>query len=94
MDSETMAYYTINLNSFSDAPSLQIILEQPLEKKSGGCTGVYVHMCVPTRMGPFTRVATVGCVLCLRTRWHTRAHPQACATARPAAAASSTSSTT
>lgn len=35
MDSETMSYYTINMNSFSDAPSLQIILEQPLEKKSG-----------------------------------------------------------
>jgi dynein heavy chain, axonemal len=35
MDSETMAYYTINMNSFSDAPSLQLIMEQPLEKKSG-----------------------------------------------------------
>eukprot|EP00201_Polytomella_parva_P017476 CAMPEP_0175071536 /NCGR_PEP_ID=MMETSP0052_2-20121109/19298_1 /TAXON_ID=51329 ORGANISM="Polytomella parva, Strain SAG 63-3" /NCGR_SAMPLE_ID=MMETSP0052_2 /ASSEMBLY_ACC=CAM_ASM_000194 /LENGTH=4543 /DNA_ID=CAMNT_0016338719 /DNA_START=12 /DNA_END=13643 /DNA_ORIENTATION=- len=35
MDSETMAFYTINMNSFSDAPSLQSILEQPLEKKSG-----------------------------------------------------------
>jgi len=36
MDAETMASYTINMNSFSDAPSLQVILEQPLEKKSGG----------------------------------------------------------
>jgi dynein heavy chain len=36
MDPEHMAYYTINMNSFSDAPSLQVILEQPLEKKSGG----------------------------------------------------------
>ena len=35
MDSEVMSFYTINLNSFSDAPALQIILEQPLEKKSG-----------------------------------------------------------
>lgn len=35
MDPETMTFYTINMNSFSDAPSLQIILEQPLEKKSG-----------------------------------------------------------
>jgi dynein heavy chain, axonemal len=35
MDSETHGYYTINMNSFSDAPSLQIVLEQPLEKKSG-----------------------------------------------------------
>lgn len=36
MDAELMTYYTISMNSFSDAPSLQIILEQPLEKKSGG----------------------------------------------------------
>ncbi|KAF5834390.1 hypothetical protein DUNSADRAFT_8976 [Dunaliella salina] len=35
MDAESHAYYTINMNSFSDAPSLQVILEQPLEKKSG-----------------------------------------------------------
>lgn len=35
MDSETMGFYTISMNSFSDAPSLQVILEQPLEKKSG-----------------------------------------------------------
>ncbi|KAA6419077.1 MAG: flagellar outer dynein arm heavy chain beta [Trebouxia sp. A1-2] len=35
MDSETMAFSTINMNSFSDAPSLQGTLEQPLEKKSG-----------------------------------------------------------
>jgi len=30
-----MTYTTVNLNSFTDAPSLQPILEQPLEKKSG-----------------------------------------------------------
>lgn len=35
MDTETMCFNTINLNSFSDAPSVQTILEQPLEKKSG-----------------------------------------------------------
>ena len=35
MDAETMAFSTINMNSFSDAPSLQGTLEQPLEKKSG-----------------------------------------------------------
>ena len=35
MDAETMSFYTINMNSFSDAPALQVILEQPLEKKSG-----------------------------------------------------------
>ena len=35
MDSEAVIYTTVNLNSFTDAPSLQPILEQPLEKKSG-----------------------------------------------------------
>ncbi len=35
MDPEAMMYTTINMNSFSDAPSLQIMMEQPLEKKSG-----------------------------------------------------------
>lgn len=35
MDGETMAMYTINMNSLSEAPALQSILEQPLEKKSG-----------------------------------------------------------
>lgn len=35
MDADAMSHVTINLNSFSDAPSLQPILEQPLEKKSG-----------------------------------------------------------
>eukprot|EP00891_Asterochloris_glomerata_P002883 jgi/Astpho2/2883/Aster-01037 len=35
MDPETMCFSTINMNSFSDAPSLQGTLEQPLEKKSG-----------------------------------------------------------
>ena len=35
MDTDAMSYTTINLNSFTDAPSLQPILEQPLEKKSG-----------------------------------------------------------
>jgi dynein heavy chain len=35
MNADTMSFYTINMNSFSDAPSLQVILEQPLEKKSG-----------------------------------------------------------
>ena len=35
MDTDAMSYTTVNLNSFTDAPSLQPILEQPLEKKSG-----------------------------------------------------------
>jgi dynein heavy chain len=35
MDPEAMAYTAINMNSFSDAPSLQVMMEQPLEKKSG-----------------------------------------------------------
>ncbi|PNW78281.1 hypothetical protein CHLRE_09g403800v5 [Chlamydomonas reinhardtii] len=35
MDTETMSFYTINMNSLSEAPALQVILEQPLEKKSG-----------------------------------------------------------
>lgn len=35
MDPESMTYTTINMNSFSDAPSLQVMLEQSLEKKSG-----------------------------------------------------------
>ncbi|KAK9808985.1 hypothetical protein WJX72_007373 [[Myrmecia] bisecta] len=35
MDAENMCFSTINMNSFSDAPSLQTVLEQPLEKKSG-----------------------------------------------------------
>jgi dynein heavy chain len=35
MDPETTMYSTINMNSFSDAPSLQVMMEQPLEKKSG-----------------------------------------------------------
>ena len=35
MDQETMQHTTISLNSFTDAPFLQTILEQPLEKNSG-----------------------------------------------------------
>lgn len=35
MDPEVTMYTTINMNSFSDAPSLQVLMEQPLEKKSG-----------------------------------------------------------
>jgi dynein heavy chain len=35
MDGESWAYETVSMNSFSDAPSLQLILEGPLEKKSG-----------------------------------------------------------
>lgn len=35
MDPEATMYTTINMNSFSDAPSLQLMMEQPLEKKSG-----------------------------------------------------------
>lgn len=35
MDPETTMCTTINMNNFSDAPSLQVMMEQPLEKKSG-----------------------------------------------------------
>lgn len=35
MDSEAIIHTTINLNSFTDAASLQPVLEQPLEKKIG-----------------------------------------------------------
>ncbi len=35
LDPEATAACIINLNSFSDAPSLQLQMEQPLEKKSG-----------------------------------------------------------
>ena len=43
MDSEVVATATINLNSYSDAPALQPILEQPLEKKSGSCLSRGFH---------------------------------------------------
>jgi dynein heavy chain, axonemal len=48
MDAETMSSYVINMNSFSDAPSLQPTLEAPLEKKSGvryGLPCTRLHMC-------------------------------------------------
>ena len=35
MDPETNMFSTLNFNNFMDASSLQVILEQPLEKKSG-----------------------------------------------------------
>ena len=35
IDADTMATANINMNSLSDAPSVQLILEQHLEKKSG-----------------------------------------------------------
>lgn len=44
MDTEAMAFSTINLNSFSDAPSVQTILEQPLERKSGARTAASSHL--------------------------------------------------
>ena len=36
LDADAMATANINMNSLSDAPSVQLILEQHLEKKSGG----------------------------------------------------------
>lgn len=51
LDGETYVSASINLNSFSDAPSLQPILEGPLEKKSGEldsgslCFHQPVHVC-------------------------------------------------
>ena len=35
LDPEAWSSFTINMHSFLDAPALQIIIEQPLEKKSG-----------------------------------------------------------
>ena len=35
LDADAMATAHINMNSLSDAPSVQLILEQHLEKKSG-----------------------------------------------------------
>ena len=35
LDAESFTFSTINCNSFLDASALQVILEQPLEKKSG-----------------------------------------------------------
>ena len=35
MDPETTAFATLNFNNFMDASALQVILEQPLEKRSG-----------------------------------------------------------
>ena len=35
LDPEAVIASVINMNSFSDAPSLQVQMEQPLEKKSG-----------------------------------------------------------
>ena len=35
LDADAMATANINMNSLSDAPSVQLILEQHLEKKSG-----------------------------------------------------------
>ena len=35
MDPEVCSSFVINMNSFSDAPSLQPVIEAPLEKKSG-----------------------------------------------------------
>ncbi len=60
MDAESHAFYTINMNSFSDAPSLQIILEQPLEKKSGARARPHacVHMSV---QHPASPGRTEGC---------------------------------
>ena len=35
LDGEHWAFSTVNMNNFMDAPALQVIIEQPLEKKSG-----------------------------------------------------------
>ena len=35
MDPETTSFTTLNFNNFMDASALQVILEQPLEKRSG-----------------------------------------------------------
>lgn len=50
MDGESVTSTTINLNSYSDAPSTQPILENPLEKKSGDCRVLLpiAHEAMPT----------------------------------------------
>ena len=35
LDGEAWTFSTVNMNNFMDAPALQVIIEQPLEKKSG-----------------------------------------------------------
>ena len=44
MEGDNIISTTINLNSFSDAPSLQPILENPLEKKSGKSRKSYLSL--------------------------------------------------
>ena len=39
LESETTLFFTINFNSYSDASTLQFMLEQPLEKKTGSIFG-------------------------------------------------------
>ena len=56
LDADAMATANINMNSLSDAPSVQLILEQHLEKKSGAL-GSLIRTCGPTTPG----------VLCGRT---------------------------
>ena len=60
MDAEQVVSSTINLNSFSDAPALQPILEGPLEKKSGA----YYWLC-DTVSAPGTPL----CSLSRRALW-------------------------
>lgn len=40
LDPEATVAYTVNMNSQHDGPSLQTILEAPLEKKAGGWRGL------------------------------------------------------
>jgi hypothetical protein len=43
LDADQTMYYTINMNSQLDGPSMQSILEAPLEKKAGASTGpIYI----------------------------------------------------
>jgi dynein heavy chain len=64
MDPEATTYTTINMNSFSDAPSLQIMMEQPLEKKSG------VRYGPPGARRYALSNGAVVCFLCRASRQH------------------------
>jgi dynein heavy chain len=61
---DNMLSYTINFNSFSDSASLQPILEQPLEKKTGATYGppgtkklVYCARAPPTPLAWLSHVS-------------------------------------
>ena len=54
LDAETLCHAAINLNSFTDAPALQTILEQSLEKKSGARHAIKRLMCAARALALFS----------------------------------------